>query len=73
MSVATDIEPGTRCGYIYDGSNFVNVCVHHVIYAIGCPFIGMWESFSAMKDAFIRDVKWRNAWCIGYDLKYHSQ
>ena len=57
VSVATDIKPVTKCGYIYDGSNFVNVCVHHVVYAIGCPFIGMWESFSAMKDAFIRDVK----------------
>ena len=53
----TEISYSKRCGFIYDTSNLVTVSVHHILYTIVCPFVGMWETFKAMKNAFIRDFK----------------
>ena len=53
----TTISYSERWRLSYDSSNLVNVCVHHILYTIACPFVGMWETFNAMKDAFIRDFK----------------
>ena len=48
----------TRCGLpAYDVSKFANVCAHHVIYLLVCPFVGTWECLNALKSAFIRDFK----------------
>ena len=46
-----------RRGFLYDGSKLANVCYHHIIYIIMCPFVAAWEMFNALRDAFIRDVR----------------
>ena len=51
------VSPDKRCVMKYDSSKFTKVFFHHFIYIILCPFIGIWESFNAVKDAFIRDCK----------------
>ena len=57
MRENTEISHSKRCGLIYDSSKWLNVGIHHILYTIICPFVGMWETFNALKDAFIRDFK----------------
>ena len=58
MNGTTEIKHSTRCGLpAYNISKFTNVCAHHIVYLLACPFVGIWECFNALKSAFIRDFK----------------
>ena len=52
-----EIRSSNRFMFKYDNSKLFNVVIHHILLIASCPFIVIWEIFSVMKEAFIRDLK----------------